>query len=104
MAAWSACGTCSCREPSRRWGRVCRERTCAAISAARAAEITYTLKRQTVWEWKFVGEGPGNPVFYVAFDETYKLVASGIPDPALRSGHQAGPDAAGATAPCSPLP
>ena len=50
-------------------------------------EQAYTLKRQTVWEWKFVGEGPGTQVFYVAFDEPNRLVATGIPDPALRSGH-----------------
>jgi hypothetical protein len=67
-------------------------------------EQAYPLKRRTGWEWKFVGEDPVTPVFYVAFDEPNRLVATGIPDPALRSGHQAGPDAAGATAPCSPLP
>jgi hypothetical protein len=47
----------------------------------------YPLKRQTAWEWKFVGDDHGTKVFYVAFDEANRVVATGILDPALSSGH-----------------
>jgi hypothetical protein len=51
------------------------------------AEKAYPLKRQTAWEWKFIGDDHGTKVFYVTFDEANKVVSSGVLDPALSSGH-----------------
>lgn len=50
------------------------------------SEQAYPLKRQTAWEWKYIGEMHRDHVFYVMFDETGKVVSSGSENPDLSSG------------------
>jgi len=49
-------------------------------------ERPFVLKRQTAWEWKFVGDDHGTKVFYVMFDEAGRVASSGVEDPSLSSG------------------
>lgn len=50
------------------------------------AEQVYPLKRQTAWEWKYIGEMHRDHVFYVMFDQAGKVVSTGSEDPSLSSG------------------
>lgn len=50
------------------------------------SEQSYPLKRQTAWEWKYIGEMHRDHVFYVMFDEAGKVVSTGSEDPSLSSG------------------
>ncbi|MBK9244888.1 MAG: outer membrane protein assembly factor BamE [Burkholderiales bacterium] len=50
------------------------------------SEQSYPLKRQTAWEWKYIGEMHRDHVFFVMFDETGRVVSTGSEDPSLSSG------------------
>ncbi len=50
------------------------------------AEQTYPLKRQTAWEWKYIGEMHRDHVFYVMFDDAGRVVSTGTEDPNLSAG------------------
>lgn len=47
---------------------------------------SYPLKRQTAWEWKYIGEMHRDHIFYVMFDESGRVVSTGSEDPSLSSG------------------